>query len=345
MPIRLRRALIPDFQSSAVGEPGEPHILSGQSFARLPRFVEHRNGAAGLDLSKERNVSGGDGPRIRPVHPLGRGQARLGFAAWRLRGSHMAQPGGCIIRPIPVHQCWADSTHRLERRKSSSLPKGMCPQAVQLFDFAMAFGFGDWPKDEFDAQVQTQANKLSKEAWRFVAAAKHGSVVELQKSRDSQGFPGVAALPNHGGAVLVGRDSWWARPRAQVQGMKRIDLGACFEIATGPIHGGPCSLDRRQWFRKVSGRRLGQGGDQVVRSQDPVEGGQRGSVLAQDFAQFATDRTSPAPAPFLMVQTRRRLDHQSHDPRRVSAWRVRRTPRVTAETGSALLLESFSPFA
>ena len=55
-------------------------------------------------------------------------------------------------------------------------------------------GLCDRQKDEFDTQIQTQANELPKNARCFVSAAEGGIVVELQKLRDSKGFPGLEAV-------------------------------------------------------------------------------------------------------------------------------------------------------
>ena len=68
-----RRTLIPNVQSLAMSNEGSPHILAGQSFAHLPRFVEHRNGAIGLDLPNEVDASCGHGQRIGQVLPFPEG--------------------------------------------------------------------------------------------------------------------------------------------------------------------------------------------------------------------------------------------------------------------------------
>jgi hypothetical protein len=105
----------------------------------------------------------------------------------------------------------------------------MSPQTVQLFDFAIAFGFGDRQEDKFDTQIQTQPNKLAEDARRFVTATRTGPpwpeardmgkssvVVELQKPRDSQGFPSLKTVPNHSLAAFVGSDRLRAGSRMQI---------------------------------------------------------------------------------------------------------------------------------
>ena len=74
----------------------------------------------------------------------------------------------------------------------SAFPEGMAPQAVQFFDFAIVLGLGHGQEDQFDAQRQTQSNELPENARCFVPAAEGRIVVELQKLRDSQGFPTVS---------------------------------------------------------------------------------------------------------------------------------------------------------
>src|SRR3990172_4176444 len=214
-PRMMSGTLIPDFQAAAMGDHRCPHVLARQAFAYLPGFVEYRNRTIGLDLTNEMDTSSSDGQGLRHVgHLIGR-QAPFGFAALRLLGGHIGQEGRRVGRHIPAHKGWAGTAYSAERRKPAALPEGMPPQAVQLFDLAIAFGFGDWQKDKFDAEVQTQPDELPEDAWGFVAATEGGVVVELQKVRDSQGFPGVPAMSDDGGAAFVGGDGLGARPRAQ----------------------------------------------------------------------------------------------------------------------------------
>src|SRR5574341_607715 len=165
-------------------------------------------------------------------------------------------------------------THASKRSKSSSLPKGVRPQAIQLFDLAIAFGFGDGQKDQFDAQVQTQSHKLPEDARYLVAATKSGIVVELQKLRDSQGFPSVETMPDHGLAAFVGRNGLRTGAGMQVQGVKRIDLAPVFEIATRPIQRMQDSIECPHGLRHVSRAGLARPGNQVTLLQDAVDRGQ-----------------------------------------------------------------------
>jgi hypothetical protein len=86
---------------------------------------------------------------------------------------------------------WTGTIYLSERSELSAFPKGVSPQAVQFFDFAIVLGLGNGQEDQFDAQRQTQPNELPENARRFVATAEGRIVVELQKLRDSKGFPGL----------------------------------------------------------------------------------------------------------------------------------------------------------
>ena len=311
----LCRTLIPDFQSSAMGQEGGPDVLACQTFAHLPRFIEYRDRAIRFDLANKVNASGGNRQRIGQLSQLRGGQALLWFAALRLLRRRPGQPGRGLVGHIPVHKGRAGLTHPSERSKSSSLPKGVCPQAIQLFDLAIAFGFGDGQKDQFDAQIQTQPNELPEDARRLVATTEGGIVVELQKVRDSQGFPGVQTMPDHGRAAFVGRNGLRAGARPQVQCVKGIDLGTVFQIATRPIPRMQDSIDRRQGFGNVRRGGRARRGKQVALLQDPVDRGQRWGLLPQHFAQFASDRTRPPQAYFLLDQTAACSDNQAHNVR------------------------------
>lgn len=175
------RTLIPDFQSPGLGQDGDPDVLACQSFADLPGFVEDRNRAIGFDLANKVNAPGGDWQRIGQLSQLRGGQTLLWFAALRLLRRRPGQARRGIVGHIPVHKGRAGLTHASKRSKSSSLPKRVRPQAIQRLDLAIAFGFGDGQKDQFDAQVQTQSHKLPEDARHLVATAKSGIVVELQK--------------------------------------------------------------------------------------------------------------------------------------------------------------------
>ena len=139
------------------------------------------------------NPSCGNGQRIRQVGNLGAVRRCVGSRRWACCGVTPVQEGRRIVGHIPLDKGRTGSAHASERSKPAALPEGVRPQAVQFFDLAIAFGFGDGQEDQFDAQVQTQSDELSEEARGFVAATKRGVVVELQKVRNSQGFPGVQA--------------------------------------------------------------------------------------------------------------------------------------------------------
>ncbi len=143
----LRRRLIPDFQTPAVGSDGGPHIFARQAFAYSPRFVEYRNRPVGLDLANKMNAPCSDGQWIRQVSNLRRRQTPLGLAAVRLLRGQVAQHGRGIVRHIPAGKCRTGPHHLPKRSKSASFPEGMPPQTVQLFDFAIVFGFGDRQED------------------------------------------------------------------------------------------------------------------------------------------------------------------------------------------------------
>jgi len=66
------------------------------------------------------------------------------------------------------------------------------PQAIELFDLAIAFWFGHRQENQFDAEVQAQPHELAEDPRGFVAATKRGVVVELQKVWNSDT---VARLP------------------------------------------------------------------------------------------------------------------------------------------------------
>ena len=173
------RTLIPDFHSSAMGDNRYPDIFAGQAFAHLPTLIKDRNGTIRLDLSNEMNPSRCDGQRVWQVGYLSRRQMARWFVALSLLRCHIAQPGRRIIGQIPLDKGRTGAGHVSHRREAAALPEGVRPQAVQFFDLAIAFGFGDGQEDQFDAQVQTQSDELPEETRSFVTATKRGIVVEL----------------------------------------------------------------------------------------------------------------------------------------------------------------------
>jgi len=152
------------------------------------------------------------------------------------------------------------------------------PQAIELFDLAIAFWFGHRQENQFDAEVQAQPHELAEDPRGFVAATKRGVVVELQKVWNSQGFPGGQAMADDCRAAFVGGNGLRARAGAQIEGMKRIDFGAVFEIATGPIERMQHPGHRRQRLRKVN--RLREHGNHVMRLQDAFDSGERRRATA-----------------------------------------------------------------
>lgn len=119
------------------------------------------------------------------------GQMMKCFAALRLFRSAVDQKRWHILGHIPMDEGWTGTTYLSEGSEMSAFPKGMAPQAVQFFDLAIVLGLGDGQEDQFDAQMQTEPNELPENAWCFVPSAEGRIVVELQKLRDSKGFPGL----------------------------------------------------------------------------------------------------------------------------------------------------------
>ncbi len=175
----LRGTLIPDVQSLAMGNDGGPDILAGQSSAHLPRFIEHRDGAIGLDLPNEVDASGGNGQCIGQACDLSRGQPTLGLGTLCLRGCQAPQHRRCIVRHIPLYKRRTCAAYTCERGEVLPFPEGMCPQAIQLFDLAIVLGFGDRQENESDTDKQAQPNESPEDAWGLVSSTKGGIVVEL----------------------------------------------------------------------------------------------------------------------------------------------------------------------
>jgi hypothetical protein len=110
------RTLIPDFQPSALGDNRRPHVLTRQTAAHWPPFVEHRNRAIGGALSHEMETAGRNGQQAQQVGDLGGGQAPAALAALRLAGRQGGQHGPRIFRHIPVDEGWTGPTHMPEHR-------------------------------------------------------------------------------------------------------------------------------------------------------------------------------------------------------------------------------------
>ena len=115
-------------------------------------------------------------------------------------------------------------------------------------------------------------------------------------------------------AAFVGGNGLRARAGAQIEGMKRIDFGAVFEIAAGPIERMQHPGHRRQRLRKVN--RLREHGNHVMRLQDAFDSGERRRVGTQHFAQLAPDRTRADQARHLFDQASASSENQPHDPHR-----------------------------
>jgi len=190
----LSRTLIPNFQASAMSNDRRPNIFTSQALAHFPGFVEESDGALGLDLANEMDLSRGNVQGIGQVQDLFGSQPTNAFVPLCLLRSRLVQKRWCILRHIPLNEGGARATDLCEGGEVSALPKRMSPQAVQFFDFAIVLGLGDGQEDQFDAQRQTQPHELPENARRFVPAAEGRIVVELQKVRDSQGFPGVESV-------------------------------------------------------------------------------------------------------------------------------------------------------
>lgn len=231
----LSRTLIPDFQALAMGNDRSPHIFTCQALADFPRFIEKSDRAIGLDLANEVDPTSGNWQGVGQMRDLFGSQAMKYFATLRLLRRGVDQKWWYILGQIPMNEGWTAATNVSEGGEVSALPEGMAPQTVQFFDFAIVLGLCDRQEDQFDAQIQTQANELPENARCFVPAAEGRIVVELQKLRDSQAFPGLEAVFSDRFVAFVESNGLCAGACVQIQRMKGIDLETIFEIPTRPI--------------------------------------------------------------------------------------------------------------
>jgi len=342
----LSRRLIPDFQSSTMGDQRSPNIFACPPLADLPGFVEDGDGAIGLDLANEVNLSICNWKRIWQLADLSSRQMMKGFVLLRFLWGGVAQEGRHIIGQVPLDEDRTGTADLCERAEVSSLPKSMSPQTIELFDLAIALRLADGQEDELDPQTQTQPHELTKNARRLVTPAKGGIVVQLQKLRDSKGNPGMQAVGSHCLASLVGGDCLRTGAGAQVQCMKCIHLQTVFEIPTRPIQRLQGSRQDRQRFRKISTRiHLAGSVRQVPRLQYALDGRQRRQPFAcAHSAQFATDGACPDQPDLLPGQASPRLDNRLHHSRRVHGRGAMRPPRMAVKTRNTLLFETFFPF-
>lgn len=96
----------------------------------------------------------------------------------------------------------------------------------------------------------------------------------MSQVRDSQGFPSVETMPDHGLAAFVGRNGLRTGAGLQVQAVKRIDFAPVFEIATRPIQGMQDSIECHQGLGHVNGAVFARRRNQVPLLQDTVDRGQ-----------------------------------------------------------------------
>ena len=242
---------MPDFQASAMGNDRSPNIFTCQTLADFPRFVEEGDRAIGLDLANEMDPTSGNRQGIGQMRDLFGSQTMKSFATLRLLRRGIDQRRWYILVQIPMDEGWTAATNVGERVEVSALPERMAPQAIQFFDLAVVLGLCDRQEDQFDAQIQTQANELPENARCFVPATESCIVVELQKMRNSQGFPGLQAMfPDRFEAFVEG-NGLCASARAQIQGMKGIDLETVFEIPARPIQRMQAARQHLQGFGKI----------------------------------------------------------------------------------------------
>lgn len=133
-------------------------------------------------------------------------QVMIAFLPLRLLGSPLPQEGWCVRRHLPVDEGWTGTTDLGKGSEASACPEGASPQTVQFFDFAIVLGLSNGQEDQFDAQIQTQPHELPEDAGCFVAPTERCIVVELQKVRDSQGFPRLESVCPNRLEAFVGGD-------------------------------------------------------------------------------------------------------------------------------------------
>lgn len=234
-----------------MGNDRSPHIFPCQTLADFPRFIEKRDRAIGLDLANEMDAASGNRQGVGQMRDLFGCQTMKYFATLRLLRRGVDQKWWYILGHIPLDEGWTAATNVSERGKVSALPESMAPQAVQFFDFAIVLGLGDRQEDQFDTQIQTQSHELPENARCFVPSAEGRIVVELQKLRDSQGFPGLEAVFPDRFVTFVEGNGLCASARVQIQRMKGIDLETVFEISARPIQCMQAARHYVQGFGKV----------------------------------------------------------------------------------------------
>ena len=120
---------------------------------------------------------------------LGGGQPALGFPALRLLGGQPLQGGWRIVGQIPLDKLGAEACDVPNGGKVMPFPeRRAAPQAIELFDLAIAFWFGHRQENQFDAEVQAQPHELAEDPRGFVAATQTRRRCRVAKSLEFPGF-------------------------------------------------------------------------------------------------------------------------------------------------------------
>src|SRR5262249_32667697 len=208
----------PDLERATMRGDGGPDIVARQRLGHVPEFVENTNRAIGRDVADEVHATGSNRQRVGELASQAGGEPGAPLGALLLSRGCALERGRSVVLHIPLHKVGAPPTHLAKAAKAMTFPKSWtAPQAAQELDLGAALGLTEGQKDQLDPHIKTQARKLPKPPWHFVAATEKGIVVELQKARNAPSLPSVQDMELCRRQRLGARQGLIHRARTQIE--------------------------------------------------------------------------------------------------------------------------------
>ena len=169
-----------NLQTAAMCNDCSPDILMRQSLADLPAFAQEADLARCRDAPDKVYPSGGERQLCRQSSNLLRQQTLSWCAALRLGRRRADQCRRVVLVGIPAEERWTLAPHLGQRAEAGAVPKASGSHSVQPLHQAMALGFAWRDEDQFNPDVQAQADKLSEAPWRLLATVEGRVIIQLQ---------------------------------------------------------------------------------------------------------------------------------------------------------------------
>src|SRR5262245_63086796 len=341
----IGRATMVNLQSPLVSDDCRPDVLTGQSLVHFPVLIQQRDQSFLIYLANKMKAPCGNRQPGRQSANLSGCYPMTLNPFLRLRWRQTTQGPRLVLLRIPLLKFGAGAFDCCRRIEMAPPPKALAPQTIGSFEQSIPLCLVGREEDRLNPDTQTQADEPTKDARRFVTAAKSRVVVHLQSIGQAQLTPCFKRVALDAVQTLIGANRLMQRASLQIERVKGKDLATASEELRGPIHGVQDIIRRGGGLRKINFPRRTRRFDQSRFAQDSLDGRVRRDSSQQPRSpQFSLNRFRTDQSDFAPFQSPASLNHQTPGSPVVAMYNCMWAARFTSESFPAQIVKALFPF-